>query len=116
MKQNQYKKHDAYDIEEGFKALEEYSKNAILAAWDNCHKIYLAMDQEKANFFRENYETVVESSLSESLSSYVKDWFENSCSLRFINAVWTNNANPNAGYVNIISQFATSDKGNKTYK
>ena len=50
MDQNEYGVHNSDDIDEGYTVLPEYCKNAILAAWDGCHKIYLAMDEEKADF------------------------------------------------------------------
>jgi hypothetical protein len=35
----------------------------------------------------------------------VEDWYESSCSLRFIDAVSTNHINPNAGFETLVSQF-----------
>ena len=114
MNQNEYKEHNADDIDEGFEALKEYAKNAILAAWDGCHKIYLAMDEEKAEFFRSNYDNRVEASSGENLYAHVKYWFEHSCGLKFVNAVWHNDVNRNAGYVDVIAQFATSAEERET--
>ena len=108
MDQNEYGAHNSDDIDEGYDALPEYCKNAILAAWDGCHKIYLAMDEVKADFFRNNYDNRVEASSGESLSAHVKYWFEHSCGLRFVNAVWHNDVDPNAGYVDVLAQFATN--------
>jgi len=108
MDQNEYKEHNADDIDEGFEALKEYAKNAILAAWDGCHKIYLAMDEEKADFFRKNYDVVVEASSIYNIADSVESWFAHSCGLKFVNAVWHNDVDPNAGYVDVIAQFATN--------
>jgi hypothetical protein len=35
----------------------------------------------------------------------VKEWYEGSCSLRFIQAVSTNDIDPNLGFESLISQF-----------
>jgi hypothetical protein len=35
----------------------------------------------------------------------VEDWYMDSCSLRFIQAVSTNHINPNAGFESLSSQF-----------
>lgn len=78
--------------------------SALLVAWDGCHKIYLAMDDEQAEWFRDEYPHVVEFHMEEMLAA-VERWWEKSCSLRFISAVSTNDADPNAGYVSIVDQF-----------
>jgi hypothetical protein len=36
----------------------------------------------------------------------VREWYEGSCSLRFISAVETNEENPNAGFTDLIPQGA----------
>jgi hypothetical protein len=107
---NKYKKHNSFDIDEGYNAIELYSKDAILAAWDGCHKIYLAMDEVKADFFRENYDVVLEAFSGYDIADCVKSWFGNSCGLRFVDAVWHNEVDPNAGFVTLIAQGAISAK------
>lgn len=81
---------------------------ALLVAWDGCHKIYLAMDEEQAEWFRTEYPHTVEIHTEEMLAA-VERWWEESCPLRFINAVSTNHADPNAGYVSIVAQFDWDD-------
>lgn len=88
-----------------FDSVREYCENAVLVATDGCHKIYLAMDDEQADWFRENYEHIVEGTPEEMLITVI-GWYENSCFLRFVNAVETNHADPNAGYTSLIPQFA----------
>lgn len=84
-------------------------ENALLIAFDGCHKIYLAMDEGEANWFRENYNGVhcddrtFEGTPEEMLNLLVT-WWDNSCSLKFITAVHTNHADPNAGYISLIGQ------------
>lgn len=82
--------------------------NAHLVAYDGCHKIYLAMDEIEADWFRENYEFIVEATPDEMLAA-VADWWDASCGLRFVSAVTHNEENPNDGFVSLISQFADID-------
>ena len=79
-------------------------EDAILIAWDGCHKIYLAMDEVEASFFRAEYPHVLEGSPAE-MAEVIHFWWDNSCMLRFISAVSHNEEDPNAGFVNLIAQF-----------
>jgi len=105
--QLQYSDHNSDSIHHGWVAIDEYIQDAVLVAFDGCHKIYLAMDETEAAFFRKNYDTVVESDSVEMLD-HLSDWWDGSCALRFISAVWHNENDPNAGFVNLISQCATA--------
>jgi hypothetical protein len=106
--QTQYEPHNADNLQEGWDAVHEYAKDALLAAWDGCHKIYLAMDEAEAEWFRINYaEHIVE--CDDDIVDTVEGWWDESCSLRFVNAVWRNESDPNAGFVSLISQFADDD-------
>jgi len=67
----------------------------------------LAMDEEQAHFFRTEYPHVVEADDKDSMSDAVSDWYEISCSLRFVQAVYTNDEDPNAGFIELIEQFAS---------
>jgi len=78
--------------------------NTIVVAWDGCHKIYMAMDDEQAEWFRDKYPYVVDADCETMLATLAR-WWEESCGLRFIQAVHTNHDNPNAGYQTMISQF-----------
>lgn len=92
--------------------VEERLDDAKAIAWDTCHKIYVLMDDaqvaqtrgygygdEEGSFF-----TKAEKSPSEMLT-IVKKWFDESCGLRFIDAVSTNLEDPNAGFETLIGQF-----------
>lgn len=79
------------------------SKKARLVAWDGCHKIYLAMDEIEAGYFRDNFEHIFEGSAA-AMCDKVKEWWDASCFLRFVTAVTNNEENPNAGFVSIIKQ------------
>ena len=98
-------KHNPESIEEGFHAAEEFLKDSILVAFEGCHKIYLAMDETDAEFYRANYEFIVEGSYEEKYNAIVQ-WYEDSCPLRFITAVYTNEENPNDGFIQLVGQGA----------
>ena len=87
-----------------FDKVEDAIQSAHLVAYDGCHKIYLAMDEVEATWFRDNYEFIVEDT-PEVMFEAVVGWFEDSCSLRFVSAVVHNADNPNAGFTTLISQF-----------
>jgi len=109
--QADYEPHDSYDVNEGWTAIREHVEDALLIAFDGCHKIYIAMDEVQARWFRDSYNghdcddrTFVGS--PDEMFDQLAEWYEGSCSLRFISAVWTDVDDPNAGYVHLIEQFA----------
>ena len=91
-----------------FDPVREYCENAVLVATDGCHKIYLAMDDTEADWFRANYEYIVEGTPEEMLTTVI-GWYETSCFLRFVNAVYHNEDDPNAGFISLIAQFADEE-------
>ena len=77
-------------------------------AWDNCHKIYILMDSEQVDLMKEyGYDPLItaDQMSSDEMFNQVIEWYEDSCSLRFIDAVSTNHINPNAGFETLVSQF-----------
>lgn len=82
--------------------------DARLIAWDGCHKIYLAMDEYEATWFRDNYEITLEDTPEVMLNTVI-GWYEESCFLRFVSAVYHNPENPNDGFIDLISQFDDQD-------
>ncbi len=97
-----------------FDKVEDAIGSAILVAFDGCHKIYLAMDETEANWFRENYNGVhcddrtFEGTPDEMLTT-VKEWYAESCPLRFVYAVQHNAENPNDGFTSLIGQGEDQD-------
>ena len=82
--------------------------SAKAIAWDNCHKIYILMDSEQVDLMKEyGYEPLItaDQMSSDEMFNQVIEWYEDSCSLRFIQAVSTNHINPNAGFESLVSQF-----------
>ena len=77
-------------------------------AWDTCHKIYILMDSEQVNLMRGyGYDLLITANQmsADEMFGRVQEWYEDSCSLRFIDAVSTNHINPNAGFETLVSQF-----------
>jgi len=96
-----------------FDLVEERVSEAKAIAWDTCHKIYLLMDDEQVELMRGyGYEPLItadEMTPAEMLET-LKDWYEGSCFLRFIDAVSTNHEDPNAGFETLIGQFDGVDE------
>jgi len=87
--------------------------NAKAIAWDTCHKIYLLMDSEQVELMRGyGYDPLItaDQMSSDEMFEVVEDWYDSSCSLRFIEAVSTNHINPNAGFESLISQFEDQEE------
>lgn len=83
-------------------------------AWDTCHKIYILMDDEQVAQMREyEYDPIITSDEKTPAEMFeiVKGWFDESCFLRFVDAVSTNKENPNAGFRTLIPQGAGNDEG-----
>jgi len=112
--QSDYAPHDSDNLDAGWDAVREYLNDAVLIAWDGCHKIYLAMDEAEAAYFRENYQPthelhaggVIEGKEPAELYEDLCEWWDDSCGLRFVSAVWHNDEDPNSGFVHLISQGA----------
>jgi hypothetical protein len=81
-------------------------------AFDGCHKIYILMDDEQMSEMKEfGYDPLLSAedyTASEMLET-IRDWYEDSCSLRFVQAIHTNHDDPNAGFVSLIEQGADDD-------
>jgi len=87
--------------------VEERVQEAKAIAFDTCHKIYLLMDDEQVEKMREyGYDPLItsEEANPEEMLYLLKNWFEGSCSLRFIDAVRTHHEDPNLGFETLIGQ------------
>ena len=72
-----------------FAKVREALPQAKLVAWDGCHKIYVAMDETEANWFRDESSycaRLVEGTPDEMLTA-LSVWWQYSCGLRFITAI-----------------------------
>lgn len=88
--------------------VEDALPDAHLIAWDECHKIYVALDEAEAEWFRTSDYTLVEGDPDVLLATLHK-WYDESCWLRFINGVRHDGVNPNAGFVDLIPQGAEEE-------
>jgi len=82
-------------------------------AWDNCHKIYILMDTEQVELMRGyGYDPIItnEEMNPDDMMTLVQEWYEDSCSLRFIQAVSTNDTDPNLGFESLVSQFEDQEE------
>lgn len=91
---------DAFDIL-------EYTQDAKGIAFDNCHKIYILMDDEQMQLMKQyEYDPLISSDEmdAESMANQVLSWYEESCGLRFIQAVSTKD-----GFVDVVAQFENNE-------
>ena len=100
-------------------SVKEKIKDAKAIAFDTCHKIYLLMDNEQVELMREyGYDTLItaEQNTPDEMLAILQNWYEESCGLRFIDAVSTNHENPNAGFETLIGQgdFAEDEEDEDT--
>lgn len=91
-----------------FMMVAEAVADAKAIAWDTCHKIYLLMDDEQVEKMREyGYDPLItkEESTPQEMLETLKEWYEDSCDLKFIDAVSTHPTDPNLGFETLIGQF-----------
>ena len=87
--------------------VEEALKTARGIAFDSCHKIYVLMDDEQmAQMVSYGYEILIyaDTTTPAEMFDEVFRWYEDSCALRFVEAVTTNPDDPNDGFVTLIPQ------------
>ena len=99
--------------------VKEKVSEAKAIAFDTCHKIYLLMDNEQVELMRGyGYDTLItnEDATPDVMLATLQEWYEDSCGLRFIEAVSTNHENPNAGFETLIGQgdFAEDEEDEDT--
>lgn len=96
-------------------ALSLYTSNAKGIAFDTCHKIYVLMDDQQVALMREygygnendpDCLITSEQMSADEMEAQVAKWYDQSCGLRFIQAVSTNTEDPNEGFVDIVAQGA----------
>ena len=88
-------------------SVKEKVKDAKAIAFDTCHKIYILMDNEQVELMRGyGYDPLItaEQTTPDEMLATLQEWYEDSCGLRFIEAVKTNHENPNAGFETLIGQ------------
>jgi len=79
--------------------------------WDTCHKIYVVVDDEQVEQFKSfGYDPIIPITDVEEAFNTLHEWYRESCGLRFISAVHTDEDNPNAGFSSIVPQGATWER------
>src|ERR1044072_1741228 len=79
-------------------------------AFDGCHKIYLQMDPGQTQQMRdwgygEDNDSLLQAVVDpEEALETLKEWWDVSCGLRFINAVRTVEGDPNDGFESLVGQ------------
>lgn len=92
------------EIPELFRRVVDVIDDAVLVAFDGCHKIYLALDDYEADWFRQYFDYTVQDTPEVMLNSVI-EWYEDSCPLRFVSSVRRNHDDPSAGFTTLIAQF-----------
>jgi hypothetical protein len=94
----------------GWQEVEEALPNAKSIAWDECHKIYVLMDDEQTRTMEGyGYDPLLPVTNPATALSTLHDWWDASCGLRFISAVKTVSGDPNEGFTSLISQFENDE-------
>lgn len=106
-----------HTLEEAWTEVEETLGSAKAIAWDNCHKIYILMDDKQVSLMRQyEYDPLItrEQASADEMLWLLKSWYANSCGLKFVNSVETVAENPNDGYKNLIPQFFVEESDEET--
>lgn len=97
--------------------VEMYLVSAKAIAWDTCHKIYLLMDDQQVDKMRgygygdeNDPDSLItkEQMNADQMLDTIKKWFDESCFLRFVEAVDSvpEGDDPNLGFTTLIEQGA----------
>lgn len=95
--------------DEAWDEVYDHLRNAYSMAWDGCHKIYINMDQEQHEkmvsygYGEDGSQLRLTNEIAEDAELIERCWAE-SCGLRFINAVSTNNLGDMV-FTGLIEQF-----------
>lgn len=84
------------------KLLRDRINKCKAVAWDTCHKIYVVMDEKEVEQMKEyGYSAMLLSEFFSPDIMYraVLEWYEKSCSLKFIDAVASNK------FETLVAQF-----------
>lgn len=85
--------------------ISEWTESADSIAWDKCHKIYILMDSKQTDLMREyGYPVILTKEMPFDFKESILGWYEDSCSLRFVDAIETD-ADGEAVWHTVIGQF-----------
>lgn len=87
--------------------------DAVSIAWDTCHKIYVLLDEPQhklmASYGYDPLYRIDAIGGPDAALAILRQWWDESCGLRFINSVRTVPGDPNDGFTDLIPQFAEED-------
>ncbi len=86
--------------------LESLIEQSHSLSWDGCHKLYLNMDymQTDKMVYDLGYTLTIRNDEPNVTMQKVEEWFADSCGLRFIDAVFTNDDETDK-FVTVVAQF-----------
>lgn len=80
--------------------------DAVAITWDGCHKIYVLMDDEQVELMTGyGYDPIIPVVSDQLACETLREWYDESCWLRFISAVRSVDTDPNDGFTSLIGQF-----------
>ena len=90
--------------------LDEIVTYAWSLSWDGCHKMYLNMDKAQHDKMMDlGYSLTIINNNPYITTQKIEEWYEDSCSLRFIDAVFSNDDNTDK-FVTVVPQFYQEDE------
>ena len=92
--------------------LRDYLQDARGIAWDTCHKVYILMDDKQMTLMKQyEYDPLIsaDTTTPDEMFDTVWRWYEDSCGLKFIQAVSTF-PNGEGDFHEIIGQFNDIDE------
>lgn len=86
-------------------------EDAVAITWDECHKIYVLMDEDECAIMEGyDYDLTPVDDQDEAYNTLLA-WYEQSCGLRFIEAIrTTESGDRNEGFTSLIPQFYEDDQ------
>ena len=84
-------------------------------AFDECHKIYVLLDDAQMELMKGyGYDPLLSSDdlTPKEMLATIRKWYNDSCGLRFVNAVRTVESDPNDGFITLIGQGEDYDDAN----
>lgn len=78
-------------------------------SWDGCHKLYLNMDKAQHDkMMGYGYDLTIINNNPYITTQKLEEWYADSCSLRFIDAVFSNDDDTDK-FVTVVGQFEGED-------
>lgn len=89
--------------------LDEILTQAWSLSWDGCHKLYLNMDKAQHDKMMDlGYDLTIINNNPYITTQKIEEWYEDSCSLRFIDAVFSDGESDK--FVTVVPQFYQEDE------